>query len=131
MDGSGPEACVSGPRLHGQHHGRLPKLLCHQLGNGCSLCNGAGLCSAPGEALSNALLEAKSFVAKESVSVVEVFPFNDSHVVPFVPEKVLWMVPPSLLYICLPVPSTLFYMFSAPALYNFGVFCRSKGLGAK
>ena len=84
--------------------GRLPKLLCHQLGNGCSLCNG------------------------------EVFPLNDSHVVPFVSERVLWMVPPSLLYICLPVSSTLSYMFSLfslTALYSFGVFCHSKGLGAK
>ena len=52
LDGSGPEACCSCTRVHGNQRRRLAKLLRHQFGNGCSLRNGAGLCSAPGEALS-------------------------------------------------------------------------------
>ena len=52
LDGSGPEACCSCTRVHGNQRRRLAKLLRDQFGNGCSLCNGAGLCSAPGEALS-------------------------------------------------------------------------------
>ena len=53
LDGSGPEACCSCTRVHGNQRRRLAKLLRPQFGHGCSLCNGAGLCSAPGEALSN------------------------------------------------------------------------------
>ena len=52
LDGSSPKACRSCTCVHGNQRGWLAKLLRHQFGNGCSLCNGAGLCSAPGEALS-------------------------------------------------------------------------------
>ena len=52
LDGSSPKACRSCTGVHGDQRGWLAKLLWNEYGNGSSLCNGAGLCSAPGEALS-------------------------------------------------------------------------------
>ena len=85
LDGSGPEACCSCTRVHGIQRRWLAKLPWHQFGNGCSLCNGAGLCSAPGEAF----FQSKSFVAKESMSAVSVPYFRAFTRCQFSPQWVL------------------------------------------
>ena len=74
LDGSGPEACCSCTRVHGNQRRRLAKLPWHQFGNGCSLCNGAGLCSAPGAAF----FQSKSFVAKNPWVLFQFFLFVPS-----------------------------------------------------
>ena len=74
LDGSGPEACCSCTRVHGNQRRRLAKLLRPQFGNGSSLCNGAGLCSAPGEALSNS----SRLLQKNPWVLFQFFPFVPS-----------------------------------------------------
>ena len=74
LDGSGPEACCSCTRVHGNQRRRLAKLLRPQFRHGCSLCNGAGLCSAPGEALSNP----SRLLQKNQWVLFQFFPFVPS-----------------------------------------------------
>ena len=107
LDGSGPEACCSCTRVHGNQRRRLAKLLRHKLGHGCSLCNGAGLCSAPGEALSNPsrLLQKNPWVS--AVSVFSFRAFTRCHFTPqwvlqifgFAPSPFCW---PVCWCLCLP-----------------------------
>ena len=86
LDGSGPEACCSCTRVHGNQRRRLAKLLRPQFGHGCSLCNGAGLCSAPGEALSN---PSRLLQKNPWVSAVSVFSFRAFTRWKFTPQWVL------------------------------------------
>ena len=74
LDGSGPEACCSCTRVHGNQRRRLAKLLRHKSGHGCSLCNGAGLCSAPGEAFS----KPSRLLQKNPRVLFQFFPFVPS-----------------------------------------------------
>ena len=150
LDGSGPEACCSCTRVHGNQRWWLAKLLRPQFGHGCSLCNGPGLCSAPGEALSNPsrLLQKNPWVS--AVSVFSFRAFTRCHFTPqwvlqilaFAPSPFSW---PVCWCLCLPsfsqftvapchvlITSGCLYLLSfsqftvAPCqkLQVFGVWCR-------